>query len=42
MWGPGRSNEIQIKYDVFISGGEVNLVVLTEETAEKSDWYSWL
>lgn len=36
------SNEIQIKYDVFISGQEVNLVVLTEEIAEKSDWYSWL
>lgn len=31
----------QIKYDVFIKGELVDLVVLTEEIVEKTNWYNW-
>ena len=30
-----------MKYDVFIQGVNVDLVVLTAEIAEKSNWYNW-
>ena len=30
-----------IKYDVFIKGEQVNLVVLTEEIVNKTNWYNW-
>ncbi len=30
-----------LNYDVFIKGDLIDLVVLTEEIAEKSNWYKW-
>ena len=30
-----------IKFDVFIKGKIIDLVVLTEEIVEKTNWYSW-
>jgi len=33
--------DIEIKYDSFIKGEIVDLVVLTEEIAEKTNWYNW-
>jgi RimJ/RimL family protein N-acetyltransferase len=32
---------IQIKFDVFIEGNKVDLVVLNEEVIEKTNWYNW-
>lgn len=34
-------NEYRIRYDVFLKGELVDLVVLTEEIAEKTNWYNW-
>ena len=31
----------KIEYDVFIKGELVDLVVLTEEIVEKTNWYNW-
>lgn len=33
--------EYEIRYDVFLKGEHIDLVVLTEEIAEKSNWYNW-
>ena len=30
-----------MKFETFIKGEVVNLVLLTEEIAAKTDWYSW-
>jgi len=32
---------LKLTYDVFLSGLDVNLIVLTQEIAENSSWYSW-
>jgi len=34
-------SEDKIKFDVFIKGKLINLVVLTEEIIEKTNWYNW-
>jgi RimJ/RimL family protein N-acetyltransferase len=31
----------KIEYDVFLKGDHVNLVALTEEMVEKSNWHNW-
>ena len=31
-----------INYDVFIKGERVDLVVLTEDIVDKTNWYNWL
>ena len=30
------------KFDIFLEGEIVNLVILNEKIAQNSDWYSWL
>ena len=35
------SNESKINFDVFIKGELIDLVVLTEEIIEKTNWYNW-
>ena len=30
------------KFDIFLEGEVVNLVILNEKIAKNSDWYSWL
>ena len=35
------SDEKNIKFDVFIKGERVDLVVLTEEIVDKTNWYNW-
>ena len=35
------SKESKIKFDVFIKGELIDLVVLTEEIIEKTNWYNW-
>ena len=30
-----------IRYDVFIKGELVDLVVLTEDIVDKTNWYNW-
>ena len=34
-------NDNVLDYDIFIKGTLVNLVVLTEEIVEKTNWYNW-
>ena len=34
-------NNHEIQYDVFLKGEHIDLVVLTEEIVEKSNWYNW-
>lgn len=31
-----------IDYDIFIKGEQIDLVVLSEETVEKTNWYRWV
>jgi len=35
------SDKKNIKFDIFIKGALVDLVVLTEEIVEKTNWYNW-
>jgi len=35
------SDEKNIKFDVFIKGEQIDLVVLTEEIVKKTNWYKW-
>jgi [ribosomal protein S5]-alanine N-acetyltransferase len=35
------NDEKNIKFDVFIKGERVDLVVLSEEIVEKTNWYNW-
>ena len=35
------SQNLKLTYDVFLSGLDVDLIVLTQEIAENSSWYSW-
>ena len=35
------NDENNIKFDVFIKGERVDLVVLSEELIEITNWYSW-
>lgn len=34
-------NNLEIRFDVFLKGTHVDLVALTEEIVEKSNWYNW-
>ena len=34
-------NEKNIKFEVFIKGDLVDLVVITEEIVKKTNWYKW-
>jgi ribosomal-protein-alanine N-acetyltransferase len=34
-------NKENIRYDVFLQGESVDLIALTEEIAEKTNWYNW-
>ena len=35
------THEKNLKFEVFIKGDLVDLVVLTEEVVKKTNWYKW-